>query len=104
MHRSVGRTLLCATAAAALLAAPLVTHLSELLFAPTPETAAEYRAYLGLRCAGAPAALGTFVVLGWLLGLQDARRPLGERLCLGVVAEHDRGHRRHAQRERNERR
>ena len=42
---------------------------------PTPEVLAEYRTYLGLR-SGAPAALGSFVVLGWLLGLQDARRPL----------------------------
>lgn len=59
-----------------LAAAPLVLRLSETLFAPTPEVLAEYRTYVGLRCLGAPAALASFAVLGWLLGLQDARRPL----------------------------
>lgn len=32
--------------------------------------------YFAIRIWGAPAALGTFVILGWFLGLEDARTPL----------------------------
>ena len=55
---------------------PWIAGLSEHLFAPTAEIAAEYRQFVALRLLGAPAALASYVVLGWLLGLQDARRPL----------------------------
>lgn len=55
---------------------PWIAGLSERLFAPSPEVAAEYRHFIALRLLGAPAALASFVVLGWLLGLQDSRRPL----------------------------
>ena len=58
------------------LAGPLVLALSERLFAPTPEVAAEFERYVAIRLFGAPAALANMVVLGWLLGLQDSRRPL----------------------------
>lgn len=59
-----------------LAAGPLVLDLSTRLFAPSPELLAEYRSYLGLRLLGAPAALASLALLGWLLGLQDSRRPL----------------------------
>jgi MATE family multidrug resistance protein len=59
-----------------LAATPIVLASSARLFVPSPEILAEYRTYLGLRLLGAPAALASFVVLGWLLGLQDSRRPL----------------------------
>lgn len=58
------------------LTAPLVLRVCELVFAPGPEVAAELRTYLLIRLLGAPAALGSFVVLGWLMGMQDARGPL----------------------------
>lgn len=72
------RGLLLAAALGLLLlaAGPWVGALTARLFAPSPEILAEYRTYLGLRFLGAPAALGSFVLLGWLLGLQDSRRPL----------------------------
>lgn len=60
----------------ALLAGPLILDLSLHLFAPPPQVRAGYEAYLGWRLLGAPAALASYVVLGWLLGLQDPRRPL----------------------------
>jgi MATE family multidrug resistance protein len=60
----------------AMVAGPLILELSTRLFAPPPEVLEGYRAYLGWRLLGAPAALASYVVLGWLLGLQDPRRPL----------------------------
>jgi MATE family multidrug resistance protein len=59
-----------------LAAGPIVTTLSARLFAPAPEILAGFRHYVAIRLFGAPAALATFVLFGWLLGLQDSRRPL----------------------------
>lgn len=59
-----------------LLAGPLVLALSARLFAPPPEILTEFRLYVGVRLLGAPAALASFALLGWILGLQDSRRPL----------------------------
>jgi MATE family multidrug resistance protein len=59
-----------------ILVGPLVLLLSERLFAPSLEVAAEFERYLTIRLFGAPAALASMVLLGWLLGLQDSRRPL----------------------------
>ena len=58
-----------------ILVGPLVSLLSERLFAPV-EVGAEFTGYLAIRLFGAPAALANMVLLGWLLGLQDSRRPL----------------------------
>lgn len=57
-------------------AGPVVTMLGGQLFAPAPEILDQFRLYVGIRLLGAPAALGSFVLFGWLLGLQDSRRPL----------------------------
>ena len=46
------------------------------MFAPGADVYAGLRIYLLIRLFGAPAALGNFVILGWLLGLQDSRGPL----------------------------
>ncbi|MFO1047888.1 MAG: MATE family efflux transporter [Geminicoccaceae bacterium] len=59
-----------------ILLGPVVVAWAERLFAPTPEVATEFERYLLIRLFGAPAALANMVVLGWFLGLQDARRPL----------------------------
>ncbi len=59
-----------------ILAGPVVMLLSERLFAPSAEVAVEFERYLAIRLFGAPAALASMVLLGWLLGLQDSRRPL----------------------------
>jgi MATE family multidrug resistance protein len=59
-----------------ILAGPVVMLLSERLFAPSADVAVEFEHYLAIRLFGAPAALASMVLLGWLLGLQDSRRPL----------------------------
>jgi MATE family multidrug resistance protein len=59
-----------------IMAGPVVMLLSERLFAPSAEVAVEFERYLAIRLFGAPAALASMVLLGWLLGLQDSRRPL----------------------------
>jgi MATE family multidrug resistance protein len=53
-----------------------ILRASELIFAPAPDVQRSLATYLLIRLFGAPAALGSFVVLGWLLGLQDSRGPL----------------------------
>jgi MATE family multidrug resistance protein len=59
-----------------ILVGPLITTLSTRLFAPTAEITPEFHRYLAIRLLGAPAALASMALLGWLLGLQDSRRPL----------------------------
>lgn len=58
-----------------LLAKPILWA-SGLIFAPSQAVAAGLETYLLIRLLGAPAGLASFVVLGWLLGLQDSRGPL----------------------------
>jgi MATE family multidrug resistance protein len=59
-----------------ILAGPAILAATTALFAPNAATLASFAAYLDIRLFGAPAALGNFVLLGWLLGLQDSRGPL----------------------------
>src|SRR4051794_23080883 len=72
------RGLLVAAALGLVLVAlrPLTVAFAGLVMAPEPGTRDGLATYLTIRMLGAPAALGGFVLLGWLLGLQDARRPL----------------------------
>ena len=78
LRTALGRAMLLAAGLGLLviLLGPLVIVASERLFAPTPDVAAEFERYLAIRMFGAPAALANMVLLGWLLGLQDSRRPL----------------------------
>ena len=78
LRAALGRAMLLAAGLGLLviLLGPLVIVASERLFAPTPDVAAEFERYLAIRMFGAPAALANMVLLGWLLGLQDSRRPL----------------------------
>ncbi len=46
------------------------------LFEPGARVEGELETYLAIRLLGAPAALVTMVLLGWLLGLQNARGPM----------------------------
>ena len=59
-----------------ILTLPLALRAGSLLFAPEPAIDAELRGYLQVRLLGAPLALASAVVLGWLLGMQDSRGPL----------------------------
>lgn len=74
----LARGVLLAVAIAAvlgLLAGPLIAAAMH-LFEPGARVEGELRTYLAIRLLGAPAALVTMVVLGWLLGLQNARGPM----------------------------
>jgi MATE family multidrug resistance protein len=58
-----------------LLSGPLIAA-AMALFEPGARVAGELEIYLAIRLLGAPAALVVQVLLGWLLGLQDARGPM----------------------------
>jgi MATE family multidrug resistance protein len=75
---ALGRALLLALGLGLLVLTlgPLVMAASVRLFAPSADVLPEFQRYLGIRLLGAPAALASFTLLGWLLGLQDSRRPL----------------------------
>ena len=57
-------------------AGPLIIRAALLLFQPTARVGAEFASYVGIRLLGAPAGLANMVLLGWLLGLQNARGPM----------------------------
>jgi MATE family multidrug resistance protein len=57
-------------------AGPLIIRAAFLLFEPTARVGAEFASYVGIRLLGAPAGLANLVLLGWLLGLQNARGPM----------------------------
>jgi MATE family multidrug resistance protein len=59
-----------------LLSTEAIVRLSALAFGPSPAVTAELETYLRVRLLGAPAALMNLVLLGWLLGLQNARGPM----------------------------
>jgi MATE family multidrug resistance protein len=58
------------------LAGGLVVAVSRWLFEPGPAVAIELETYVRVRLLGAPAGLANMVLLGWLLGLQNARGPM----------------------------
>jgi MATE family multidrug resistance protein len=63
-------------AAALLLLRDLLIAAVMALFDPGARVEGELETYLAIRLLGAPAALVTMVLLGWLLGLQNARGPM----------------------------
>ena len=74
---SVRALMLGALIALLLIAAgPLIIRAALLLFQPTARVGAEFASYVGIRLLGAPAGLANMVLLGWLLGLQNARGPM----------------------------
>lgn len=78
VREALGQGLLAALAlAAAMIAlAPVIIELALLALAPGAEVAADTRGYFGVRIYSAPASLANFVIIGWLLGMQNARGPL----------------------------
>ena len=62
-----------------------ILAVAELVFAPGAAVRDSLATYLVIRLFGAPAALGSFVVLGWLLGLQDSRGPLALLVLTNAV-------------------
>jgi multidrug resistance protein, MATE family len=69
-------TLALAIGLVCLLSAGLLVRVSGWLFEPSPAVAASLETYLRIRLFGAPAGLANMVLLGWLLGLQNARGPM----------------------------
>ncbi|HET6520454.1 MAG TPA: MATE family efflux transporter, partial [Geminicoccaceae bacterium] len=78
LRAGLARALLLAEAAALLLllAGDAVLAAAEAAFAPSPAVMAGLESYVRTRLFGAPAALAQMVLLGWLLGMQNARGPL----------------------------
>jgi MATE family multidrug resistance protein len=68
-----------------LVSVPLTIGAARTLLAPTPAAEPGFAAYIAVRLCSAPAALGTFVLLGWFLGLQDARRPLALMVLTNIL-------------------
>lgn len=56
-----------------------------LLLAPGPETSELAREYFDIRIWSAPAVLCNFVIIGWLLGMQNARGPLAIMLTINCT-------------------
>ena len=62
---------------------PLI-DLSLWLLGLMPEPAAMARDYFSIRVWSTPAALANFVIIGWLLGMQNARGPLAIMLTINL--------------------
>ena len=78
LRAGLGRALLLAALIAALLllSGPGIRSAAGAIFEPGPRVAPELETYLRVRLLGVPAGLANMVLLGWLLGMQDARGPL----------------------------
>ena len=84
-------TLAQALVIAALLALTLITlqlpviDTSLWLLGLQPEPANMAREYFAIRVWSAPAAMANFVIIGWLLGMQNARGPLAIMLTINLT-------------------
>ena len=58
-----------------LLTKPII-EIAHWIFSPTVRVGEGFDVYLQIRLLAAPAALANMVILGWLLGVQDAKSPL----------------------------
>jgi MATE family multidrug resistance protein len=74
-----------ALAAAMILLRPLIIEASLAILGPGPAVAAHARAYFDVRVWSAPASLANYVIIGWLLGMQNARGPLAITLTINAV-------------------
>lgn len=72
-------------AVAMILLQRLIIEAALLALAPGVEVAAYTREYFGVRIYSAPASLANFVVIGWLLGMQNARGPLVLTLSINAI-------------------
>jgi MATE family multidrug resistance protein len=83
VREALGQPLLAAGALAlAIIAAQgLVIDIALWLLQPSAEVARYTREYFVVRILSAPASLANFVLIGWLLGMQNARGPLAMSLA-----------------------
>jgi len=87
VRQGLGQALLIALALAAaliLLRAPVIDAAVALL-GPSPAVATHLREYFDVRVFSAPASLANFVLIGWLLGMQNARGPLAMMLATNAA-------------------
>lgn len=64
---------------------PLIIEAALVALAPGPAVAALTREYFAVRLFSAPATLAGYVLIGWLLGMQNARGPLAMMLTTNGV-------------------
>ena len=87
VRESLGQPAIAAIILAALLLAlqrPIIDA-AMVLLAPGPEVAEQARLYFAIRIWSAPASLLNYVLIGWLLGMQNARGPLAMVLTINTV-------------------
>ena len=87
LRAGLGRALLLALLIAALMliAGAGVVRAAAVIFDPSPKVGPELATYLRVRLLGAPAGLANMVLLGWLLGMQNARGPMALLLVANGV-------------------
>lgn len=86
-RRALGQALVVALLLAALLIAVRgwIIELAVAALDPGAAVAALAREYFAVRIWSAPATLAGFVLIGWLIGMQDARGPLAMTLATNLV-------------------
>ena len=87
LREALGLSLVTALALAALIivAQTLIGDAALALLAPSDRVAQLSREYFAIRIWSAPASLCNFVLIGWLIGMQNARGPLTIMLTTNVV-------------------
>jgi MATE family multidrug resistance protein len=87
VRQDLGQALLTALVLAAImiLLRPLIIDTALLALSPSPQVAAHAREYFAIRVFSAPASLANFVIVGWLLGMQNARGPLAITLAINAT-------------------
>ncbi len=87
LREALGQASLTGLALAVLLIALQAPLLSAALWllSPSAEVAANAAAYFEIRIWSAPASLLNFVLIGWLLGMQNARGPLAMMLSTNLT-------------------
>jgi MATE family multidrug resistance protein len=83
----LGQSLLTAILLSAVIIAlqqPII-EMALLLLAPSSEVDLYAREYFAIRVWSAPASLGNFVLIGWLIGMQNARGPLVIMLIVNLT-------------------
>ncbi len=78
VHRSLREALLVALGIAVAFIAlhPFIREIALALVQPEAEVRSEAGTYINIRIWSAPATLASYVMIGWFLGLQNARAPL----------------------------
>lgn len=87
VRESLGQPAVAAVMLAALLLVlrqPII-DVAMVLLAPGPEVAEQARLYFAIRIFSAPASLLNYVLIGWLLGMQNARGPLAMVLTINII-------------------